>query len=89
MVGYRQTNQKTDTGKTLTRWPVFVDHFNNIEKVRIADLVITINKTEEEEAKGEARLYFAGSRNQKGGVSIRVKQNLEQMRFIERIMEVL
>ncbi|MEI9629331.1 hypothetical protein V5051_25700, partial [Phytobacter diazotrophicus] len=26
--GYRQTNQKTDTGKTLTRWPVFVDHFN-------------------------------------------------------------
>ncbi|HDU2404927.1 TPA: hypothetical protein RE095_005512, partial [Klebsiella pneumoniae] len=45
--------------------------------------------TEEEEAKGEARLYFAGSRNQKGGVSIRVKQNLEQMRFIERIMEVL
>ncbi|OZQ31158.1 hypothetical protein CIG29_27960, partial [Klebsiella pneumoniae] len=50
---------------------------------------ITINKTEEEEAKGEARLYFAGSRNQKGGVSIRVKQNLEQMRFIERIMEVL
>ncbi|HGW4309211.1 TPA: hypothetical protein ACNIEN_005476, partial [Klebsiella pneumoniae] len=24
----RQTNQKTDTGKTLTRWPVFVDHFN-------------------------------------------------------------
>ncbi len=53
------------------------------------DLVITINKTEEEEAKGEARLYFAGSRNQKGGVSIRVKQNLEQMRFIERIMDVL
>lgn len=27
MVGYHQTNQKTDTGKTLTRWPVFVDHF--------------------------------------------------------------
>ncbi|MEH5352295.1 hypothetical protein PO524_25330, partial [Klebsiella pneumoniae] len=26
--GYRQTNQKTDTGKTLTRWPVFVDHFS-------------------------------------------------------------
>lgn len=26
-VGYPQTNRKTDTGKTLTRWPVFVDHF--------------------------------------------------------------
>ncbi|HIF4811894.1 TPA: hypothetical protein ACX14U_005434 [Klebsiella pneumoniae] len=33
MVGYRQTNQKTDTGKTLTRWPVFVDHFNDANKV--------------------------------------------------------
>ncbi|HDH0558202.1 TPA: helix-turn-helix transcriptional regulator, partial [Klebsiella pneumoniae] len=30
MVGYHQTNQKTDTGKTLTRWPVFVDHFNGM-----------------------------------------------------------
>ncbi len=26
MVGYHQTNQKTNTGKTLTRWPVLVDH---------------------------------------------------------------
>jgi hypothetical protein len=26
-VGYHQTNRKTDTGKTLKRWPVFVDHF--------------------------------------------------------------
>ncbi|MFB5673255.1 hypothetical protein ACE41V_25520, partial [Shigella sonnei] len=24
---YPQTNRKIDTGKTLTRWPVFVDHF--------------------------------------------------------------
>lgn len=30
MVGYHQTNQKTDTGKTLTRWPVFVDHYTLI-----------------------------------------------------------
>ena len=26
--GLPQTNRKIDTGKTLTRWPVFVDHFN-------------------------------------------------------------
>ncbi|OUZ97537.1 hypothetical protein CBL23_09520 [Shigella sonnei] len=26
-MGYPQTNRKIDTGKTLTRWPVFVDHF--------------------------------------------------------------
>ncbi len=26
--GLPQTNRKIDTGKTLTRWPVFVDHFS-------------------------------------------------------------
>lgn len=30
--GYPQTNRKIDTGKTLTRWPVFVDHFSGAEK---------------------------------------------------------
>ncbi|MDA6239057.1 MmcQ/YjbR family DNA-binding protein, partial [Escherichia coli] len=29
--GYHQTNQKTDTGKTLTRWPVLVDHNTQIK----------------------------------------------------------
>ena len=44
MVGYRQTNQKTDTGKTLTRWPVFVDHFN-IDTLRrmAAELNVPLN----------------------------------------------
>jgi small conductance mechanosensitive channel len=28
--GYHPTNRKIDTGKTLTRWPVFVDHFINV-----------------------------------------------------------
>ncbi|MGD8106391.1 GNAT family N-acetyltransferase [Pantoea sp. FN0302] len=26
-VGYHQMNRKVDTGKTLKRWPVFVDHY--------------------------------------------------------------
>ena len=33
MVGYHQTNQKTDTGKTLKPWPVLVDHYNGTQKV--------------------------------------------------------
>ena len=37
MVGYRQTNQKTDTGKTLTRWPVFVDHFSYMVDIEMID----------------------------------------------------
>ena len=30
VVDYPQTNRKIDTGKTLTLWPVFVDHFTLI-----------------------------------------------------------
>ncbi len=33
MVGCHQTNQKTDTGITLTRWPVLVDHYKDIPSV--------------------------------------------------------
>uniref|UniRef100_UPI0033BB93E4 hypothetical protein n=1 Tax=Shigella flexneri TaxID=623 RepID=UPI0033BB93E4 len=34
--GYPQTNRKIDTGKTLTRWPVFVDHFTAANNQSIA-----------------------------------------------------
>ncbi len=37
MVGYPQTNRKIDTGKTLTRWPVFVDHFSDTIKILWTD----------------------------------------------------
>ncbi|MEY0065887.1 hypothetical protein AB7W70_21120, partial [Providencia rettgeri] len=29
---YHQTNQKTNTGKTLKPWPILVDHYNHIKK---------------------------------------------------------
>lgn len=61
------------------------DDFN---KIRIADVVISINRTEEERAAGTARLYFAASRNQAGGFSIRVEQKLDCMKFISRVVGV-
>ncbi|GAA0353141.1 hypothetical protein L9H26_19185 [Morganella psychrotolerans] len=80
-----QTNREGGSSEVAT-----MNHAaDNIEKVRIADLIITINKTEEEKAKGEARLFIAGSRNQKGDVSIRIEQNLDQMRFIKRIIDIV
>ena len=79
-----QTNREGGSSEVAT----MMHAADNIEKVRIADLVITINKTEEEKAKGEARLYIAGSRNQKGEVSIRIEQNLDQMRFIKRVIDI-
>lgn len=61
---------------------------DNIEKLRIADLTISINATEEEKSKQECRLYMAASRNQAGSRAIRVQQDLDQMKFISRILDI-
>ena len=58
----------------------------DFNKVRIVDLMISINSTDEERASGEARLYFAASRNQEGGFTVFIKQNLSKMRFIESVI---
>lgn len=58
----------------------------DFNKIRIADLVISINKTDEERAVGEARLYFAASRNQAGNFSIRIQQDVDRMKFITKIL---
>lgn len=60
----------------------------DFNKVRTVDLMISINKTEEEAARGEARLYFAASRNQESGFTIVIKQNLAMMRFVEAVLRV-
>ncbi|MBE0438022.1 MAG: DNA helicase [Methylomicrobium sp.] len=62
------------------------DDFN---KIRIADLTISINVTDDEKARGEARLYFAASRNQEGGMTVQIKQDLSRMIFIKSIMGVI
>jgi replicative DNA helicase len=56
-------------------------------KIRIADLVISINASEIEKQANEARLYFAASRNQKA-VTITIKRDLSVMRHIKEIVEV-
>lgn len=60
----------------------------DFNKVRTVDLMISINKTEEEAARGEARLYFAASRNQESGFTIVIKQNLAMMKFVEAVLRV-
>ena len=54
----------------------------DFNKIRTVDLMISINATDEERKRGEARLYFAASRNQEGGFTIRIKQDLSKMQFI-------
>ncbi|WP_339118996.1 DnaB-like helicase C-terminal domain-containing protein [Halomonas sp. BMC6] len=79
-----QTNRDGARSSVATMTDVAED-FN---KIRIADLVISINKTEEEKAAQEARLYFAASRNQRGDITIRIKQDLEKMKFLTKILDV-
>lgn len=59
----------------------------DFNRIRIADLVIAINADEEEVQRGEARLRFIASRNQKGGFSIRIEQDREKMRFVSKVLQ--
>jgi replicative DNA helicase len=58
----------------------------DFNKIRIADLVISINKTDEERLANEARLYFAASRNQAGNFTIRIQQDVDKMKFIVKVL---
>ena len=64
------------------------DVAEDFNKIRIADLVLSINRDEEEEKNGEARLYFAASRNQAGGITIKIKQDMERMKFIKQVINI-
>lgn len=61
---------------------------DDYNKVRTVDLLISINITDEERAAGEARLYFAASRNQESGFTIFIKQEIAKMKFISQILRI-
>lgn len=79
-----QTNRE-GFKSTVAKAEHVADDFN---KVRTVDIMISINVTDEERSNGEARLFFAASRNQQGGFTIFVKQELEKMRFIASILRI-
>lgn len=60
----------------------------DVNKVRTVDLLLSINATEDEKAREEARIYFAASRNQRGDFSVRVKTRLAQARFIHEVIGI-
>lgn len=64
------------------------DVAEDFNKIRIADLTLSINSTDEERKKGEARLYFASSRNQAGNLTVHIKQALNKMQFITDVVGV-
>jgi replicative DNA helicase len=62
------------------------DVAEDFNKIRIADIVISINSSEAEKAAGEARLFFAAVRNGEDGFSLRIKQDRERLKFITKIL---
>lgn len=84
MLTATQTNREGYKA-TVAKAEHVAEDFN---KVRTVDLMISINKTEEEASRGEARLYFAASRNQESGFTIFIKQDLAKMQFVTSILKV-
>ena len=82
MLTATQTNREGYKA-TVAKAEHVAEDFN---KVRTVDLMISINITDEERAKGEARLYFAASRNQESGFTLFIKQDISRMKFIESII---
>lgn len=64
-----------------------MDHIaEDFNKVRIADVIISINKTEEERSLNQARLFFAAVRNGPSNFSVRIQQDSDRMRFITEVL---
>lgn len=61
---------------------------SDINKVRTVDVLLSINKTEEEAKAGEARIYFAASRNQDSGFCVFIKQDLSRAQFLKSVVRV-
>jgi len=61
------------------RWLDMGDIADSFKKARIADLIVTINQTQEEQETGELRLYVAKSRRNKGHPKVYLKTDMDRM----------
>jgi replicative DNA helicase len=77
-----QTNREGAKKAVATATDVAED-FN---KIRIADVVISLNATEEERKIGQSRLFFAACRNQRSGFTLRIEQQIDRAKFIAKIL---
>lgn len=82
MLTATQTNREGAKKAVATMTDV-ADDFN---KIRIADVVLSINATEEERAAKQARLFFAACRNQRSGFSVKIQQSIDCGRFISKVL---
>jgi replicative DNA helicase len=84
MLTATQTN-RAGGQKLVIRAEDVAEDFN---KIRIADIVISINVLDEERTLQQARLYFAACRNQEGNITVRIAQDRAAMTFIKDVIGV-
>lgn len=77
-----QTNRAGAKAVTSSATDVAED-FN---KIRIADIVIAINATEDEKRANEARLTWVASRNTEDGFSLQIRQDREKLKFLTKVL---
>ncbi|WP_062120590.1 DnaB-like helicase C-terminal domain-containing protein [Aureimonas sp. AU40] len=77
-----QTNRDGAKAHTAKATDVAED-FN---RIRIADIVLGINTTEQERIDGKARLHFVAARNSEDGFSLEVNQERDKMKFISKVI---
>ena len=82
MLTATQTNREGAKATVATAVHVAEDY----NRVRICDLVISINRDDDDRANGTARLFFAAGRNQEDGYTMTIKQNLSTATFCERVL---
>jgi replicative DNA helicase len=80
LTGY-QTN-RDGTKKAARTVTDGTDAADDYEVVRTADVLLTINRTEEDRENGQFVLYFSEMRNAETGLKMRFSQDLRCMRFI-------
>jgi len=66
-------------GALNKRWLDMGDIADSFKKARIADLIVTINQTQEEQETGDLRLYVAKSRRNKGHPKVFLKTDMDRM----------
>ena len=79
-----QTNRAGNKATTATSTDVSED-FN---KVRLADILITLNSTDDEKKTGMMRLYLAAMRNSEDGLTITCSQNRANQKFIQKVLKI-
>lgn len=84
MVTATQTNR---TGATAVVARA-VDVAESFDKIRTADLVLSLNRTDEEKADGKARIYIAAGRNQPDSLTLFVRQSLETSRAVAAVESI-